>query len=61
VPGMTEQAQAVRHDPVGQQSQPSAGAARSSMGNGWIERSHGDRRRVERPGIRDRRDGGTSA
>jgi hypothetical protein len=61
VPGMTEQAQAVGHDPVGQQSQPSTGAARSSMGNGWIERSHGDRRRVERPGIRDRRDGGTSA
>jgi hypothetical protein len=29
-------------------------------GNGWIERSEGDRRRVERPGIRDRRMGNGS-
>jgi mechanosensitive ion channel-like protein len=34
----------------------------SAMGNGsWVERSEGDRRRVERPGIRDRRTGGESA
>ena len=32
------------------------------MGNGsWIERSPGDRRRVERPGMRDRRMGGGSS
>jgi hypothetical protein len=31
----------------------------SAVGNGsWVERSEGDRRRVERPGIRDRRIGG---
>ena len=38
-----------------------AGTHRSAAGNGWIERSEVDRRRVERPGIRDRRSGGSSA
>ena len=48
--GMAQQAQAAGHH------------APSSSGNGnWIERSEGDRRRVERPGIRDRRMGGDAA
>lgn len=34
---------------------------RSAMGNGWVERATIDRRRVERPGIRDRRSDGGSA
>jgi hypothetical protein len=39
--------------------QPQAvGHHSAAMGNGnWVERSEGDRRRVERPGIRDRRVG----
>jgi hypothetical protein len=35
-------------------------ASRTAMGNGWIERSNVDRRRVERPGIKDRRIGGST-
>jgi hypothetical protein len=42
-----------------QQTQATAGAQRSAMGNGWIERSTIDRRRVERPGLKDRRAGGS--
>jgi hypothetical protein len=45
-------------------SQPGPGVGHHSqeaMGNGWVERSDIDRRRVERPGIRDRRMGGESA
>jgi hypothetical protein len=34
---------------------------RTALGNGWVERAGIDRRRVERPGIRDRRSGGDSA
>lgn len=34
---------------------------RNAMGNGWVERAGIDRRRVDRPGIRDRRSGGDSA
>jgi mechanosensitive ion channel-like protein len=48
--GMAQQAPGVGHH------------TQSAMGNGsWVERSEGDRRRVERPGIRDRRTGGESA
>ncbi len=43
------------------QQSEAAGTHRSAAGNGWIERSDIDRRRVERPGIRDRRSGGSSA
>jgi hypothetical protein len=53
--GMAQQAQGTL-----QQTQATAGAQRSAMGNGWIERSNIERRRVERPGIRDRRTGGSS-
>ena len=51
--GMAQQAQGV----VQQVSE----AHRNAMGNGWVERAGIDRRRVERPGIRDRRSGGNSA
>jgi hypothetical protein len=49
--GMAQQAQGSmpRTDAVG--------GHRSAAGNGWIERSDIDRRRVERPGIKDRRTG----
>jgi hypothetical protein len=48
--GTAQQAQGVGHHSPG------------PMGNGnWVERSEGDRRRVERPGPRDRRMGGESA
>jgi mechanosensitive ion channel-like protein len=48
--GMAQQAQGVGHHSPG------------TMGNGnWTERSEDDRRRVERPGIRDRRMGDGSA
>jgi mechanosensitive ion channel-like protein len=33
----------------------------SASGNGWVERSTNDRRRVDRPGLQDRRSGGTSS
>jgi hypothetical protein len=46
--GMAQQAQG-----MGQQG--------SVMGNGWVDRSTIDRRRVERPGMKDRRSGGSSA
>jgi len=36
-------------------------ASRGVPGNGWIERATVDRRRVGRPGIRDRRSGGTNS
>jgi Conserved TM helix len=43
-----------------QQAQAHGGAHPSAMGNGWVERSLSDRRRVERPGIKDRRSGGAA-
>src|SRR5215217_5591550 len=46
--GMSPQAQGMV-----QQTQSSARLQTSTMGNGWVERSHSDRRRVDRPGIRD--------
>jgi hypothetical protein len=46
--GMAQQAQG-----MGQQG--------SVTGNGWVDRSTIDRRRVERPGMKDRRSGGSSA
>ena len=33
----------------------------SAMGNGWVERSTTDRRRVDRPGLQDRRSGGKTS
>jgi hypothetical protein len=47
---------------MAQQAQAAAQHAAGPSGNGnWIERSEGDRRRVERPGIRDRRMGDENA
>jgi hypothetical protein len=54
------QAQDMAKDAEGAMHQAQAGAHRSAMGNGWVERSIDDRRRVERPGIRDRRSGGNA-
>jgi Conserved TM helix len=53
--GMAQQAKGM--------AQPGPGVghhSESAMGNGWVERSDIDRRRVERPGIQDRRMGGGS-
>jgi hypothetical protein len=57
-----DQAQGTSHQAHGmvQQTQGTAGAPRSALGNGWVERASIDRRRVERPGIRDRRMGGST-
>jgi hypothetical protein len=69
-PRLERAANAARHQARGmaqqaegaiQQAQAGAGSHRNAAGNGWIERSPNDRRRVERPGIRDRRLGGDSA
>jgi hypothetical protein len=47
---------------IAQQVKSGADQARSAGGNGsWVERSEADRRRVERPGLRDRRTGGETA
>jgi hypothetical protein len=54
--GMAQQAQG-----TAQPTHSSVGTSKSAAGNGWVERSDIDRRRVERPGIRDRRLGGESA
>ena len=54
------QAQGMAQDAQGMVQQAHAGQ-RSAIGNGWVERSRIDRRRVERPGIRDRRSDGGSA
>src|SRR5918998_1424553 len=50
--GMAQQAQGI--------VQHGEGGHGNAMGNGWVERARIDRRRVERPGIRDRRSGGGS-
>jgi len=49
---MADQAQVVGH------SHPAGGTGRNG---GWVERATIDRRRVDRPGIRDRRGGDTSS
>lgn len=52
--GMAHEAQDTAHPAQGH-------ASRGVAGNGWIERATVDRRRVDRPGIRDRRSGGTNS
>ena len=68
-PKLERAANAARHQAqdMGQQAQaavshgqPGRGVSHSAMGNGWVERATVDRRRVDRPGIRDRR-GGTNS
>jgi hypothetical protein len=43
---------------MAQQAQAGSGTQRPAMGNGWVERAMIDRRRVDRPGLKDRRRGG---
>jgi hypothetical protein len=65
-PQLERAANAARHQAQGmsQQAQSAiqqgqSATSRKVMGNGWVERVHGDRRRVDRPGIMDRRSGNT--
>jgi hypothetical protein len=53
--GMAQEAKSTMQQSEG------AGTHRRAAGNGWIERSDIDRRRVDRPGIKDRRTGDSSA
>jgi hypothetical protein len=55
-----ERAASIARNQAQGMAQQAHGAHRSAVGNGWIERAHVDRRRVERPGIRDRRAGDSS-
>jgi hypothetical protein len=68
-PRLERAANAARHQAQGmsrevqdmaQQAQATQGS-RGVAGNGWIERAMVDRRRVGRPGIQDRRSGGTNS
>ena len=61
-PKLERAATAARHQAQGmaQQAQGAIGTHRA-VGDGWVDRSEIDRRRVERPGIRDRRSGGNAA
>lgn len=67
-PRLERAANAARHQAQGMAREvqdtahPAQGhASRGVAGNGWIERATIDRRRVDRPGIRDRRSGGTNS
>jgi MFS family permease len=63
-PKLERAANAARNQAQGmaQQAKSVTAQTRSAGGNGsWVERSDIDRRRVERPGIRDRRTGDDSA
>ena len=50
------QAQSMAHE-----AQSTMSSHRAAMGNGWVERSTTDRRRVDRPGLKDRRGNGGSS
>ena len=43
---------------IAQQAHDTMSARRAAKGNSWVERALADRRRVERPGLKDRRGGG---
>jgi hypothetical protein len=61
-PKLERAATAAQHQAQGMAQQAQAGSStqRTAMGNGWVERAMIDRRRVDRPGLKDRRgDGGT--
>jgi hypothetical protein len=66
-PKLERAASAARHQAQGMAQQAQGivqhgeGGHGNAMGNGWVERARIDRRRVERPGIRDRRSGGGSS
>src|SRR5918998_5405670 len=55
------QAQGMAQRAQGMVQEAQEGHNRSAMGNGWVDRASIDRRRVERPGLKDRRTGGSSA
>jgi hypothetical protein len=59
-PKLERAATAAQHQAQGmaQQAQVSPSTQRTAMGNGWVERAMIDRRRVDRPGLKDRRRGG---
>ena len=57
-PKLERAATAAQHQVMAQQAQTGSSTQRSAMGNGWVERSMIDRRRVDRPGLKDRRRGG---
>jgi hypothetical protein len=60
-PKLERAASAARHQAQGMAHQAQStvqgqsGASHTAMGNGWVERATVDRRRVDRPGIQDRR------
>jgi hypothetical protein len=62
-PKLERAATAARQQAQGmaQQAKASIGTHNAAMADGLVERSEIDRRRVERPGIRDRRSGGSAA
>jgi Conserved TM helix len=61
-PKLERAATAARHQAQGMAQQVQGGiGTHRAMGDGWVDRSEIDRRRVERPGIRDRRSGGNAA
>lgn len=62
-PKLERAAAAAKHQgqDMAQQAQSGLSTHRAAMGNGWVERSLNDRRRVDRPGLKDRRGDGSSA
>jgi hypothetical protein len=67
-PKLERAANAARHQAQGMSQQAQSGmqqghvaTSRKISGNGWVERAQTDRRRVERPGILDRRTGGSGS
>jgi hypothetical protein len=62
-PRLERAATAAKHQAqdMSQQAQSGVSPHRAAMGNGWVERSLNDRRRVDRPGLKDRRGDGSSA
>jgi hypothetical protein len=62
-PRLERAASAARHQAQGmaQQAQAGVSAHRGAMGNGWVERSMTERRRVDRPGLKDRRGDGSQS
>jgi hypothetical protein len=67
-PKLERAANAARHQAQGMSQQAPSGmqqghvaTSRKISGNGWVERAQTDRRRVERPGILDRRTGGSGS
>jgi hypothetical protein len=56
-PKLERAATAAQHQTQGtaQQAQAGLSTQRAAMGNGWVERTMNDRRRVDRPGFKDRR------